>query len=402
MRSLNSPAVCGPAKVVGAGAHGEPEVRLLVLCAGDPESERAFSGSARSLILALERRGIVHHKANVLGYTDTFKRGSLPIRILRKLDRFGIEEAYRWSALAFARNTKRAHRIAKSNPGFNACLMYGTTFCPELSQPTYCYFDATAAQVNAARVWEFAAFKEVTAQAIIAYQKRVFDRCTAIFPRTEWAARSVRDDYGIAEKRVVVAGAGANYLAEPLPHGPYDTQTVLFVGIDFEIKGGPLVVEAFRKVREKLPQAKLVIVGCEPRIDEPGVVVVGKISKETPGGRERLLQLYGEASVFCMMSRFEAFGIVVIEAQNSGVPCVLPDSFSFPEMIRDHETGSLVNHYDANQLAEILTTLLGSPARLAAMGRAAHAFVQQRWTWDIAAERIHRRILIDMVPQYQG
>ena len=372
------------------------DVRLLVLCAGDPESERAFSGSARALITALERRGIVHHKANVLGHTDTFKRGSLPIRILRKLDRFGMEEAYRWSEFSFSRNTDRAHRVAKQHVGFNACLMYGTTFCPELNVPTYCYFDATAAQVRAARAWEFATFPDATANVIIAYQKRVFDQCTAIFPRTEWAAKSVREDYGIPKARVVPAGAGANYLADPLPHGPYDTQTILFVGIDFERKGGPLVVEAFRKIRATMPKARLVLVGCEPHIDEPGIEIVGKITKDAPGGKERLLKLYSEASVFCMMSHFEPFGIVVIEAQNSGVPCVLPDRFAFPEMIRDGETGRLVNKYDANRLAEVLGGLLSSPAKLAKMGQAAHEYVHTHWTWDAAAERIHNRILHDI------
>lgn len=372
------------------------DVRLLVLCAGDPESERAFSGSARGLISALERRGIVHHKANVLGHTDTFKRGSLPIRILRKLDRLGMEEAYRWSEFAFSRNTDRAHRVARKYPGFNACLMYGTTYSPELPVPMYCYFDATAAQVWAARAWEFASFPEPTAHRIIHYQKDIFDRCAAVFPRTEWAARSCREDYRLPAEKVLAAGAGANYLAEPLPHGPYDTQTILFVGIDFERKGGPLIVEAFRKVREQMPNARLVLVGCNPEINEPGVEVVGKISKDEPGGRDRLLKHYSEASVFCMMSHFEPFGIVVIEAQNSFVPCVLPSRFAFPEMIRDGETGRLVNKYDAGRLAEVLAGLLSSPQKLEKMGRAAHDFVHAQWTWDLAAERIHRRIQQDL------
>jgi glycosyltransferase involved in cell wall biosynthesis len=206
----------------------------------------------------------------------------------------------------------------------------------------------------------------------------------------------VREDYRIPAERVVPAGAGANYLAEPLPHGPYDTQTVLFVGIDFERKGGPLVVEAFRLVREKHPKARLVIVGCDPGLDEPGIEIAGRITKDAPGGKERLLKLYSEASVFCMMSHFEPFGIVVIEAQNSYVPCVLPNQFAFPEMIRDNETGRLINKYDAGRLAEVLGGLLSSPAKLEKMGKAAHDFVHAQWTWDLAAERIHTRILKDL------
>lgn len=375
---------------------GTDPLRLLVLCAGDPESERAFSGSARGLISALERRGVVHHKANVLGSLDTFQRGPLPLRVLRKLDRFGIEAAYQWSNFAFGRNSARAAQIAAAHPGFNACLMYGTTYLPALGVPTYCYFDATAAQVRAARAWEFADFSDAKAARIIRYQQRVFDACACIFPRTEWAARSVREDYGMPVGRVQVAGAGPNYLADPVPHAPYDTQTILFVGIEFERKGGPLVLEAFRRVRKILPAARLVIVGANVTIDEAGVEVVGKILKDAPGGKERLLKIYSEASVFCMMSHFEPFGIVVIEAQNSFVPCVLPARFAFPEMIRDGETGHLVSDDSPETLARALAGLLQDPVRLAIMGREAHDYARSHWTWDAAAERIHARILSDL------
>lgn len=375
---------------------GSGPIRLLVLCGGDPESERAFSGSAKNLINALERAGCVYHKANVLGWSDPFQAGPKWLQWVRRLDRFGLEERYRWSNAFFDANSIRAEHIAAAFPDFNACLLYGTTFNPKLNVPTYCYFDATAAQVYHARAWEFSRFSEQTAQRIIAYQQQVFERCAAIFPRTQWAARSVRDDYGIPEHRIVPAGAGPNYFAEPLPHGPYDNQTILFIGAEFERKGGPLIVEAFRKVREVMPEARLRIVGCSPEVDLPGVEVIGRIPKDAPGGLERLLQVYAEASVFCIMSDFEPFGIVVLEAQNSYVPCVAPARFAFTETIQSHVTGRHVSGHDINELAEILKELLGDPARLAQMGQAGNRFVREQWTWDATARRMQQRIEADL------
>ncbi len=371
-------------------------LRLLVFCAGDPEAARPFSGSARNLIHALERRGCVHHKANVLGLSDPFDRGGLPVRAFRKLDRIGLEEAYRWTQLYVARNSRRARRIAAAHPGYNACFMYGTSYHPALPVATYCYFDATAAQVWRARAWEFARFTPTKAAAVIQRQRDIFEHCTGIFPRSEWAARSVADDYATPPEKIHVAGAGPNDLPEALPHSPYDRQTILFIGVEFERKGGPLIVEAFRKLRATMPDARLLIVGCTPDIDVPGVSVIGRISKDSPEGRQRLLELYAEASVFCIMSDFEPFGIVVLEAQNSYVPCVLPDRFAFPEMIRDGETGTLVNEDSAGVLAATLERLLGDPARLEAMGRAGNAYVRDYWNWDLAAERIHTQILKDL------
>ncbi len=369
--------------------------RLLLLCAGDPDDERPFSGSARSLFRALGDLGCVHQKGNVAGFSDPFARRAPWVQRLRGFDRFGIEERYRWSRVAFMRMTRRAERIAAANPGFNACLMYGTSYLPRLDVPLYCYFDATAAQVYEARAWEFGLFSEAHARRIIERQRQVFERCACVFPRTGWAAASVERDYGIPRERILPAGAGPNYYAEPLPHGPYDGQIILFVGSEFERKGGPLILDAFRRVRARMPGARLRIVGCEPQIAEPGVEVVGRIRKDVPGGLGRLLRHYSEASVFCIMSSFEPFGIVVIEAQNCRVPCVLPARFAFPEMIVDGVTGRLVTQYDSEMLARALVELLGNARLLEEMGRAGHAFVRRQYTWTGAAARMLERLRAD-------
>jgi alpha-maltose-1-phosphate synthase len=373
-----------------------PLPRLLLLCAGDPESERAFSGSARSLFQALEALGCVVGKANVLGITDPFKRGSLPLRLLRKLDRLSLEERYRWSAAAFRRNSRRAEAHARNAPPFDACLMYGTTYLPRLGVPTYCYFDATFAQVHQAGAWGVSQFSHRRTRWVHAFQREVYENCTGIFPRTEWAARSVISDFGIAPAKVTPAGAGPNHVVAPLPHAPYDNQTILFIGGEFARKGGPLLLEAFRIVRKSLPGARLRIVGAQLHIEEPGVEVLGRFSKDTPEGMEALLRCYSEAAVFCIMSHFEPFGIVVLEAANSRVPCVAPDRFAFPETIQDGVTGRLVPGYEPEPLAQLLVELLRQPETLRAMGEAGHSFVRDRWTWEAAAQRILVRIQRDL------
>jgi glycosyltransferase involved in cell wall biosynthesis len=380
-----------------AGRRADDPVRLLVLCAGDPEGERTFSGSARGLFQALERRGIVHAKVNVTkGFTDVFSPPPLYVRALRKFDVFRWEGRYRWSRWACEGNSRRARALARAHPGFNACLMYGTNYNPQLDVPTYCCFDATSAQVCRGAGWEMGNLSARQVEAVISYQQDVFDQCTTICPRTEFAAQSVVDDYGIDRSRICVTGAGPNYSVDPLPHGPYDGQTILFIGREFDRKGGPLILDAFRLVRKSMPKAKLVIIGCSPEIDEAGVDVVGPIKKDVGGGMERMLAHYSQASVFCIMSSFEPFGIVVLEAQSCGVPCVVPKRFAFPEMVVDGVTGRLLAQDDAGLLAETFLDLLGDPAGLAKMGLAGEEHVQANFTWDVAARRIHDRIRADL------
>lgn len=370
-------------------------VRLLVLGMGDPRKVGTFSGIPHHLLHGLDAVGAVHHTANALGWADPFASPTLLKRLQRKVDRFGWTERYLWSSFAYRNHSRRARAIAAANPGYNACLLIGTMFDPELDVDTYCFLDATVDQVLRGHAWAFSHLPRHVVRHCRGKQQDIFDRCVGIFTLSQWCAESVSKDYGVHPGKVVVCGAGPNLAQAPLPHGPYDTQTILFVGRDFQRKGGPALLEAFRRVRTQLPQAKLVIVGCNPPVNEAGVEVVGMISKDDAGGYERLLRYYSEASVFVMLSDFEPFGIVVLEAQSCAVPCVVPYRFAFPETVVDGLTGRLVGS-DVENVAGALVDLLADPSGLARMGKAAQAHVADNYTWSIAANRILDRVTSDL------
>ena len=96
------------------------------------------------------------------------------------------------------------------------------------------------------------------------------------------------------------------------------------------------------------------------------------------------------------MSTIEPFGIVVLEAQNSFVPCIVPKRFAFTETVKDGVSGVHLVDETADGLSKVMVELLNDPVKLERMGEAAHKFVQSEWTWDRAAERIEKRILQDL------
>ncbi len=375
---------------------GRDGLSVLVMCDGDPNADGLFSGAAKYLTNALERRGHVVAKCDVSGAPGFWGRRSPATRIARRLDRFGWEARSRWSGASFARKTRAAKTFSQRHPDANACLMFGTTYQPERDVPTYCYLDATVRQVRDARGWEFQHFDDAFADTVQAYQQAVFDRCACIFTFSEWAAESVISDYGIDRGRVLSVGGGSNFSLPPLEHGPYDAQRILFVGKDFERKGGPLIVDAFRRVKQRLPEATLVIAGCDPGIRETGIEIVGFVGKGSPEGQQRLLELYRDASVMCLMSLFEPFGLVVIEAGLSGVPCITPDRFAFPETVVDGKTGRRLQTYDSGELADALIELLPDTARLESMGNAARDSMRGRFEWDAVAEKVADRMASDL------
>ena len=160
---------------------------------------------------------------------------------------------------------------------------------------------------------------------------------------------------------------------------------VLFVGRAFQRKGGDLLVAAFRRLREDIPNARLVIVGPDPIGLGRGFEEVGFIDKDAPGGEERLRDIYRTATVYCLPTHYEPFGISFVEAMSHGLPCVGPRSWAVPEIIEDEVTGLLVEPDNEVALAGALARLCRDREAASRMGRAGYERYRQRFTWDRVA-----------------
>ncbi len=216
-----------------------------------------------------------------------------------------------------------------------------------------------------------------------AFERATYARALHLFTMGEPAARSLITDYGIAPERVTNVGAGANFeRLPPLPTGEREP-SILFVGNDFERKGGAILLEAFRLVRAELPAARLQIVGATTPVAEPGVSVLGRVND-----RERLAALYGQASVFCLPSFFDPYPLVLMEAMAYGLPCVSTTVGAIAEEVAHDESGLLVPPGDSAALAAALLRILRDPAYGARLGRAGRQRVEQQLNWDQVVARM--------------
>ena len=73
--------------------------------------------------------------------------------------------------------------------------------------------------------------------------------------------------------------AGSNTTIKPvaLDNRHYGNKQILFVGVDWQRKGGPELIEAFKRVLQKHPDARLAIVGCSPELSTPNCDIVGRV-----------------------------------------------------------------------------------------------------------------------------
>ncbi len=232
---------------------------------------------------------------------------------------------------------------------------------------------------------------DLAAPAWIACERSIYSAATCNFTMSGNIARSIVDDYGCPQEQVEVVGVGPGMPIVLQGPPDYDAQRVLFVGVEWERKGGPQLLQAFQRVRARHPRATLEVVGCSPAIDAAGVRVVGRVP------RERVPEFYRNASIFCLPTLIEPFGFVFIEAMAAGLPIVGTRIGALPELITDGHNGLIVAPNDVEQLERALDRLLGSATACRDMGVAGQAIARSRYSWDAVA-RAMTAAIVSRVP----
>ena len=230
----------------------------------------------------------------------------------------------------------------------------------------------------------------LTVRRALDSEKRLYDRLDLIFPMSEWLRRSFIEDFEQDPAKVIAVGAGANIHNVPTePKRRFDPPRLMFVGRDFERKGGLTLLRAFRKVHAQWPEAELWIVGPE-RLPEtvPGVRAFGRIMRNTQAGEEAIDRLYRRATTYVMPSVYEPFGVAFLEAMAYRLPCVGANCCAMPEIIDEGSTGYLIPPSDSDALADCLLRVIEDPARAQAMGEAGYRRFSERYTWVGVAGRI--------------
>jgi glycosyltransferase involved in cell wall biosynthesis len=160
--------------------------------------------------------------------------------------------------------------------------------------------------------------------------------------------------------------------SEAPPSIPAGAPLVLAIGRLIEQKDHATLLRAFARVHEEVPEARLAILGWGPLEDEllrlaAELGLAGVV--EIPG-RVEPRDWLARADVFAHTSRWEGFGIVLLEAMLSSLPVVATRASAVPEIVADGETGVLVEPGDADAVARALGELLRDERRRRALGEA--------------------------------
>lgn len=220
----------------------------------------------------------------------------------------------------------------------------------------------------------------------LALEKTIYDNAEHVFVFGNSIRRQLIETYGRHPETVSAIGAGALPAVDPDTNpARYAAPNILFVGVEWDRKGGPELIAAFEKLRARLPGATLTIIGVTPVITVEGCEVLGRVP------REELDHYFRTCSCFCMPSRLEPFGLVYVEAMKHGRPVVATTVGDIPDIVAHGHTGLLVPPGDVDALAEALHDVLSAPVRAREMGLAGMDQAR-KFSWDFIAQKIASKL----------
>jgi glucosyltransferase len=201
--------------------------------------------------------------------------------------------------------------------------------------------------------------------------------------------RQTAIDYGVPKDRIAVCYTGIDigqFQPGPIPI-TRRRRRIVFVGRLVEMKGCAYLIEAFKEVTRRVPDAELAVLGDGPLKESLQALARRlKVQVEFLGAvtQKVVKEQLDQARVFCLPSitatngNYESFGMVLLEAQAAGVP-VVTSSLGGMEGLADGITGFHFAEKDLPTLARRLCDLLGDDQLAQRMSEAGPRYVQEHF-----------------------
>lgn len=170
-------------------------------------------------------------------------------------------------------------------------------------------------------------------------------------------------------------------------------KVLLYIGVLEPRRNIPFLLDVFRKINSQNLDCKLAIIGkgkpeyvsmCMKKIEELGI-------KDKVIYRESLEQKYMPAvykacDAFLLPTRYEIFGMVLLEAMYYGVPVFTTYNGGSSTLINECN-GVIIDNLDVNEWSEEIVRVLTDKSRCREIGEHAHKTISEKYTWDALADR---------------
>lgn len=219
---------------------------------------------------------------------------------------------------------------------------------------------------------------------------RAIQKASLLVYASSWAAQSALDDYHADPQKVHVALMGANFENPPSREIIEQKQKshscrLLFIGFDWQRKGGDIAFETLLKLEEEGIEAELIVCGCVPphKFSHKRMKVIPYLDKNDPVQYKELEQLYLSSDFLLLPTRNECFGLVFCEANAYGLPVITTHTGGVPEVVIDGKNGfTLPISARGAAYARVIASIYRDDARYAELIKTSRETFDDRLNWD--------------------
>lgn len=222
------------------------------------------------------------------------------------------------------------------------------------------------------------------------FQREVYQSAEVIFTMGKWVADYMTHQMGIPKEKILAVGGGTNIDVTKVDFSRKTGNKFLFVGRDFYRKGGDLVCNAFNIVQRRYREDVILYVAGPSSIPKecrcnPNIHYIGDLCYE------ELSEYFNICDVFCMPSRYEAYGLVFCEALIYGMPIIARNAFEMKYFVDNMINGYLVNDDDCEILAKAMFDSINNKEMISYV-KNNHSKYAKEYSWDTVASRISEKI----------
>lgn len=209
-----------------------------------------------------------------------------------------------------------------------------------------------------------------------------------------WAVARELKEYGLNPNEIAVVGNGVDEKAfVPLRNQKHTEKYVLYTGVLRARKGLFDLIKCAEHVCKICPDIKFILSGRGPFLNkleenirktglQKRIVFLGYVK------RDKLIQVYQNATVHVVPSHYEGLPTVLLEAMSCGLPVVATDISGNNEVISSGVNGFLVPPKAPEEMAKIILQLLDDTKLREKIGRASRKTIEEHYTWDKIADNI--------------
>lgn len=226
-------------------------------------------------------------------------------------------------------------------------------------------------------------------------------RCALAVYVSEWAAETAGAHYRVDARRVRVLPRGANIEYEPtrsdiaaaIASRGTNRCELLFLGRDWERKGGQLALAVTEELNRRGLPTRLTVIGCSPRVPSHlrcQVRVLGFLSKSDAEQQRLFVTVMRASTLLILPTRAECFGIAPLEASAHGVPSLATRTGGVPSSVLDGLNGKLFAPFASkDKYCDFVIGLLSDAQRYVRLAMSSRDVYEARFNWRSVGSQLN-------------